>query len=111
MTETTENPSPKTRGKSTKASAKKPLAVKNTTAGAKTADKPAVRKTAPKKSAAPAAKTAQKGLPMSAEERRRLIAEAAYLRAEQRGFVGGDPVQDWMDAEADLNSRLRSPTH
>jgi hypothetical protein len=30
------------------------------------------------------------------------IAEAAYLRAAARGFVGGDPMQDWLDAEAEL---------
>jgi hypothetical protein len=53
----------------------------------------------------------QKATTMSAEERRRLIAEAAYLRAEQRGFIGGDPVQDWMEAEADLDTRLRGTTH
>jgi hypothetical protein len=40
------------------------------------------------------------------EERRRLIAEAAYLRAEQRGFVGGSPEQDWLDAEAEVDRAL-----
>jgi Protein of unknown function (DUF2934) len=29
-----------------------------------------------------------------------MIAEAAYYLAEQRGFSGGDPVQDWLDAES-----------
>ena len=32
------------------------------------------------------------------------IAEAAYYRAERRGFVGGDPVEDWLAAENDLLS-------
>ena len=38
----------------------------------------------------------------SAEERTRLIAEAAYYRALQRGFQGGDPVNDWLEAEREL---------
>jgi hypothetical protein len=41
-------------------------------------------------------------------ERRQLIAEAAYFRAERRGFVGGDPVRDWCEAEAEIESRLRA---
>jgi Protein of unknown function (DUF2934) len=32
-------------------------------------------------------------------DRGRMIAEAAYYHAEQRGFSGGDQVQDWLDAE------------
>jgi hypothetical protein len=44
-------------------------------------------------------------------ERHRLIAEAAYYRAERRGFRDGDPVADWLEAEAELVVRLgRSPT-
>ena len=36
------------------------------------------------------------------QERRQLIATAAYYRAEARGFVGGNPEQDWIAAEADI---------
>ena len=32
-------------------------------------------------------------------------AEAAYFIAEKRGFVGGDPVADWLTAEAELNQQ------
>lgn len=32
-------------------------------------------------------------------DRSRMIAEAAYYLAEHRGFSGGDPVKDWLDAE------------
>lgn len=39
---------------------------------------------------------------VSAEERTRMIAEAAYYRALQRGFQGGDPVNDWLEAEREL---------
>ncbi len=111
MTEATESPAPKTRSKSSKTVAKKAPDGKQSTADVKTAAKPAVRKTAPKKTSTTTTKATQKAATLSAEERRRLIAEAAYLRAEQRGFIGGDPVQDWMEAEADLDSRLRGTTH
>lgn len=40
--------------------------------------------------------------PLTPEERYNRIAEAAYLRAAARRFEGGDPMQDWLDAEADL---------
>jgi Ribonuclease G/E len=36
-----------------------------------------------------------------------MIAEAAYLRAERRGFNGGDPVADWIEAEAEVGAALR----
>lgn len=43
----------------------------------------------------------------NADERHRMIALAAYYRAEQRGFMNGDPVQDWLEAEAEVTMRLR----
>lgn len=44
--------------------------------------------------------------PVSAEERRRMIAEAAYYRALDRNFQGGDPIRDWLMAEHEVNQRL-----
>jgi DNA repair ATPase RecN len=41
------------------------------------------------------------------DERRRMIAEAAYFRAERRGFKDGDAVRDWCEAEAEVDARLR----
>jgi DNA anti-recombination protein RmuC len=41
------------------------------------------------------------------DQRRQMIADAAYSRAERRGFDGGDPVTDWLEAEADIDTRLR----
>jgi hypothetical protein len=38
--------------------------------------------------------------------RERLIREAAYLQAEQRGFVGGSPEMDWAEAERQIDERL-----
>jgi hypothetical protein len=40
------------------------------------------------------------------EERQRMIAEAAYYRAQQRGFNGGDTMGDWLAAEAEINAAL-----
>jgi len=49
-------------------------------------------------------------LTLSPEERRRMIAETAYYLAERRAFQGGDPVRDWLDAEAQIDEALtRSP--
>lgn len=40
-------------------------------------------------------------------DRSHMIAEAAYYLAEQRGFAGGDPVRDWLDAEALIDDMAR----
>jgi hypothetical protein len=40
--------------------------------------------------------------------RNQMIAEAAYFRAERRGFNGGDPMVDWVEAEAAINAQLCS---
>jgi len=40
------------------------------------------------------------------EQRRQRIAVAAYLRAERRGFRDGDPVADWLEAEAEVDGEL-----
>jgi len=40
-------------------------------------------------------------------QRRQMIAEAAYFRAEKRGFSGGEEFRDWIEAEAELDRRLR----
>lgn len=39
----------------------------------------------------------------TSEERERCIAEAAYYLAEHRSFEGGDPEQDWYEAEESIN--------
>jgi hypothetical protein len=40
---------------------------------------------------------------ISPEQREHMIAEAAYFRAERRGFQGGDPLDDWLQAEAEID--------
>ena len=37
-----------------------------------------------------------------------MIAEAAYYRAQQRGFNGGDTLGDWLAAKAEINTTLAS---
>jgi hypothetical protein len=40
------------------------------------------------------------------EEIRALIAEAAYYRAQKRGFKPGHEDEDWAEAEAEVMTRL-----
>jgi len=42
---------------------------------------------------------------MTTEEIQKLIAEAAYYRAERRGFSPGGEVEDWLEAEAAMKER------
>jgi hypothetical protein len=42
--------------------------------------------------------------------REQMIAEAAYFRAEQRGFAPGNEMADWLQAEADVEAIL-APRH
>ena len=39
----------------------------------------------------------------SLEGRRRMTAEAAYFRAERRGFAAGGELADWIQAEAEVD--------
>jgi hypothetical protein len=43
---------------------------------------------------------------IGSQEWKEAVAAAAYYRAEARGFYGGSPEQDWLDAEAELRERL-----
>lgn len=56
---------------------------------------------APPKPSGPEAKK-----PVNPEERYRMIAEAAYFRAERRGFAAGYELQDWLEAEAEIDKQL-----
>lgn len=53
--------------------------------------------------------TEQQSGQVSPQERERMIAEAAYFRAQARGFQGGDPIDDWLAAEAEVNRLLPTP--
>jgi hypothetical protein len=43
---------------------------------------------------------------VSPEERRRMICEAAYYLAQRRGFYGGMELEDWLQAEVEIDARL-----
>jgi len=43
---------------------------------------------------------------VSADIRRAMIAESAYLRSERRGFVPGYEEQDWLAAEKEIDTLL-----
>lgn len=40
------------------------------------------------------------------QRRRALIAEAAYFRAERRGFAPGHEAEDWLAAEVEVDTTL-----
>ena len=92
-----------------KTTTKKTVA-KTATASAKPAEKgvvaakkPAAAKVAVKKTAAP--KAANKAMNVTAEQRYRMVAEAAYYRAEKNQFKS-DSVRDWIEAESDIAAIL-----
>jgi hypothetical protein len=76
----------------TKGTASKPAASK----------KPAVAKTA---AAKPAPKSPEVGAIITGEQRYRMVAEAAYYRAELHQFMS-DPLRDWIEAESEIAARL-----
>ena len=87
--------------------------VKPTASRAATANRRPM-KTAPD---APGSDTVQTGTPvgggngragMSPEEVYRLIQETAYYKAKARGFAPGHEVQDWIEAEAEVRTRLEN---
>ncbi|MBI1425597.1 MAG: DUF2934 domain-containing protein [Gammaproteobacteria bacterium] len=61
----------------------------------------AARRSAVKKAAA----EHESSQSIAPEERQRLIAEAAYLIAEQRGFEGEKALDDWLQAEAEVDAQ------
>ena len=55
--------------------------------------------------------SAQPPLPpaIADDEVRQQIAEAAYYRAQQRGFSPGYELEDWLAAEAQIRNAAPSP--
>ncbi len=60
--------------------------------------KPGVRKNTGKQSSAQVS--------FAPEERRRMIEVRAYFLAQERGFAPGNPEQDWLAAEAQIDALL-----
>lgn len=96
--------------------AKKPLA-KKVIAETPAVKKPAVKiKAVAKKISVPKAPATGKSTPkphaskstVAPEERYKMIAAAAYLRAERRGFASGHALDDWVAAEAEIDVLLKA---
>ena len=69
------------------------------------------RKRAPRKTLSiPKAAEGQYTQFVGPEHRAALIAEAAYFRAEKRGFSPGHETEDWLAAEAEVDARLLQGT-
>jgi hypothetical protein len=47
----------------------------------------------------------QRELPSLSENREARIAEAAYWRAERRGFTPGSELDDWLSAEKEIDEQ------
>ena len=54
-----------------------------------------------------AARSKSSRAPVSVDDRRAMIAEAAYLRAERRGFTPGHETEDWLAAEEEVDGLLQ----
>lgn len=89
--------------------AKKPAASKaSETVVKKAAAKSTAATAAKKPAAAKVARSSKMKIAVTPEQRYKMIAEAAYFRAEKRGFVGGNSAQDWIEAEAEIDNLLRT---
>lgn len=53
-----------------------------------------------------AAKASLLGAHVTPQERIELIRLAAWVRAERRGFIGGSPEEDWIEAEREIDAQL-----
>lgn len=51
---------------------------------------------------------ATQGRMIDPDARQMMIAEAAFYLAEKRGFTPGGELQDWLDAEAQIETSLRA---
>jgi len=56
--------------------------------------------------AQPSAATRRVARLVAPEFRHDIIAQAAYFRAEQRGFEPGHELEDWLAAEAEVDAAL-----
>jgi hypothetical protein len=92
-----------TKKKPTKKSAKRKSSAKKAPTSTRTSKSPKKRPSSKKR---PSAKS-EPALGVTPEERQHMIAIAAYVRAEKRGFVGGDAGDDWVQAEAEIDALLK----
>ncbi|MFA5825695.1 MAG: DUF2934 domain-containing protein [Gallionellaceae bacterium] len=81
-----------------KVAVKKAATPKAAAVDAKAGKAPVIKKTVAKK----------KEISVSPEQRYHMISTAAYFLAEHRGFAGGYEMQDWISAEAAIDTQLKS---
>ena len=74
-----------------------------------TAPKAAAKTAAPRKKSAPLA-SGGNAVQLTAEERQRFVSEAAYFIAERRGFAADSHVDDWLQAESEIDQMLAGTT-
>lgn len=86
---------PRPRSGTSTAKTTKPTQAKSTPEAAEARRPRAARKAAAKKFATP-------------EERYQMIAHAAYFLAERHGFSSGRALDDWIAAEKEIDSMLKS---
>ncbi len=99
----TDSPRPSTVGPTP---APTPTASESTSA----APAPAARKPRAPRAKKATTPSAPPPIEISEDARRAMIAEAAYLRAERRGFTGGSETEreDWLLAEAEVDALLKA---
>lgn len=93
-----------------KAVTKKKVATKKAVKAKASTKKVTPKKTAVKKKATSKKATIKpqsKTLDISSKERWRMISIAAYHKAEKRNFTPGHELQDWVEAEQELNQLLK----
>ena len=73
-----------------------------------TPHRPSIRAAPCRKTRTPGASPAAPRAAVSPDERRGMIAQNAYLRAERRGFEPGQETEDWFAAEAEVDALLRA---
>jgi Protein of unknown function (DUF2934) len=71
----------------------------------KRASRPAASKAAAEPSASRVVEGKLSPPPPNAHARQKMIAEAAYYRAEERAFWPGCELVDWLAAEAEVDAR------
>jgi hypothetical protein len=98
--------------------AKKRVAKKTAISAKEAPAKNVTRKTIHKAKETPTEKVAKKptiptkpntsSINITSEQRRKMIAIAAYHKAEKRGFAPGNELQDWAEAEKEVDELLIS---
>lgn len=89
--------------------AKKASTPKTVAAAAPAVEKPVVaKKPVVKKPAAKKVATKSSTPALSAEQRNHYVEVAAFYIAERRGFVPGNPADDWCEAEREVDRLIAS---